>query len=100
MPIQMAAASKSVVTTASLFQRRNGGDAITALPSPIPRMNDIRTMANDWSDEPKSSDMAREANTSNPIDTPPVTTTRAAAQRTTGLLGASGSAGFAVVGDT
>src|SRR5262245_62438286 len=57
------------------------GDAIQALPNPMPRMKAISTIANDCNDEPKINASDRDDNTSSPIDTAPVNATIAPAQR-------------------
>ena len=79
--IHAAAAHSSRTIIFSLVGPRRRGDAIHALPSPIPRMKDMSTTANDWSDEPKIIASERDASTSSPREIPPVMATTAYARR-------------------
>ena len=52
-PIHNAAKTSSTVTALVLFVLRHRDEAMAALPIPMPRMNEIRTIANDCKDEPE-----------------------------------------------
>src|SRR3954470_14298619 len=80
-PIQSAAETSRTAHKLELFQRFSLGEAIKALPSPIPRINEINTIANACRDEPNSSAMDREERTSSPIEIPPVNATIIPAKR-------------------
>src|SRR5689334_3329686 len=79
-PIQPAAINNSAQVMVSLRNRCQRGEATTALPSPIPRMNAISTIENACNDAPKISTRDRDDSTSRPIDTPPVSATNAQLQ--------------------
>src|SRR5664280_1171086 len=70
-----AAAHSNTTTARSPEMTRRRADAIQALPSPMPKMNAIKTTAKDCRDEPKISTSDRDESTSKPIDTPPVNAT-------------------------
>ena len=74
-PIQAAAPSSSTAVAVSRVQPRVRGEAMTAPPNPMPRMNDISTMAKACSEAPKSSTSERADSTSRPIETAPVKAT-------------------------
>src|SRR2546425_6087680 len=79
-PIQPAAINKSTQVLVSLLKRCQRGDATTALPSPMPRINAISTIENACKDAPRINTSDRDASTSKPIDTPPVSATKAQVQ--------------------
>src|SRR4051812_31949559 len=93
-PINAAAASNIVMTVASRGQLLRRGDAITAAPRPMPRMNAISTIANACNDAPKIKLKQRDANTSSPIETPPVNATSRQPQRNNAAF----AAGVSVAG--
>lgn len=64
-------------------KRLKRGEATTALPIPMPNMNAIRTMAKTCNEAPNMRHKQREANTSSPIETPPVRATMMQAPRKT-----------------
>src|SRR6266545_8228123 len=80
-PIQPAAINNSAQLLVSLRNRCQRGDATTPLPSPMPRINAISTTENDCKDAPRINTSDRDASTSKPIDTPPVSATKAQLQR-------------------
>ena len=80
-PIQPAAINNSAQVLVSLRIRCQRGDATTALPSPMPRINAISTIENACNDAPRINTSDRDASTSRPIDTPPVSATKAQLQR-------------------
>ena len=76
----VAVSSKTMIRNSIRIRVRRDRE-ITLLPTPIPRMKAINTTANDWRDEPNISASEREANSSNPMEIPPVAPTSKAAQR-------------------
>src|SRR6266851_8684283 len=80
-PIQPAAINNSAQVLVSILKRCQRGDATTALPSPMPRINAINTIENACNDAPRINTSDRDASTSKPIDTPPVSATKAQLQR-------------------
>src|SRR5690349_18399471 len=76
-----AAVHNNRMIVRSLECPRRRGEAIQALPNPMPRIKAISTTANDCSDEPKISANDREDSTSRPIETAPVIVTMTPAQR-------------------
>src|SRR6266446_5871438 len=75
-PIQPAAINNSAHVTVSFRNRCQRGDATTALPSPMPKINAISTIANACNDAPTINTTDRDASTSKPIETPPVSATK------------------------
>src|SRR4051812_46656942 len=72
---QMAATQSKATTMPSLDLMRREGEAIHALPRPIPRMKEINTTAKACNEEPKMSANEREASNSRPMETAPVRAT-------------------------
>src|SRR6185436_10028044 len=84
---QRAAPQRRNTTIFSPGRPRQRGDAMKALPRPMPSINDISTMANDCKEEPKMRESEREASTSNPIEINPVNATVAPAHRSVPAAG-------------
>ena len=72
--------SNSAHALVSFRSRCHRGEATTALPSPMPRIKAINTIENACNDAPKINTNDRDASTSKPIDTPPVSATKAQLQ--------------------
>ena len=96
-PTIPAAATSRPMIAPSLRQRFKRGDATAALPAPMPRINAISTTANACNDAPKISVSERDASTSNPIETAPVSATRSVAHRIEVEPGLSVAAALSVV---
>src|SRR5215831_9725863 len=74
-PIQAAAPKSNTTVVISFDQFCVRGEAMVALPTPIPRIKPTRTIANDCNDAPKIKQRQRDANISRPIETAPVIAT-------------------------
>src|SRR5579862_4865993 len=79
--IKADAPNRRAIAVLSFNQGQWRGQATTALPRPIPRINEMRTTAKDCSEAPKIKQRHLDASTSNPIETAPVKATRTQPQR-------------------